>query len=72
MHNARRSSQGVWPDSMESKPPRLFDAVLAAAEYSRMMQKCFHSFGDASAGRNVHCSYMKLAKQGHYEILFSS
>lgn len=31
-------------------PARLFDAVFAAAEYFRKMQKFFHSFGDTSAG----------------------
>lgn len=50
MHNARQSSQDVWPDTIESKLVRLFDAVLAAAEYFRKMQKCFYSFGAASAG----------------------
>ena len=50
MHNARQSSQDVWPDTIESKLVRLFDAVLAAAEYFRKMQKCFYSFGDASPG----------------------
>lgn len=70
MHNARGSSQDVWPDTVESKPVRLFDAVLAAVEYFRKMQKCFHAFGDASAGRNVHCSYTNLAKQDHRRSYF--
>lgn len=50
MHNARQHSQGVWPDTWASKTVRLFDAVLAAAEYFRKTQKCFHTFGNASAG----------------------
>lgn len=50
MHNARRSSRGVWPATVENQPARRFDEVHAGVEHFGKRQECFHSFGDASTG----------------------